>query len=178
MSEPSDLTGNAAVPAPGTSQVQVRVTVELQGEPEEVGLLLAQIAEALVVANVDDPGVEESDEVESRMWWTADRAAAFVRELTPPALQALNVIASHPPRLPFREFQRLMGMSGPKLAGRLSSIGFTVTRQGTPFPFVRDYYQKVYLIDEAVAVVLREAAAAEIARRGREPRHGLSGVRA
>ena len=126
MSEPPDLAGNAAVPAPGTSQVQMRVTVELQGEPEEVGLLLAQIAEALVVANVDDPGVEESDEVESRMWWTADRAAAFVRELTPPALQALNVIASHPPRLPFREFQRLMGMSGPKLAGRLSSIGFTV----------------------------------------------------
>ena len=56
MSEPPDLAGNAAVPAPGTSQVQMRVTVELQGEPEEVGLLLAQIAEAFVVANVDDPG--------------------------------------------------------------------------------------------------------------------------
>jgi hypothetical protein len=156
----------------------MRVTVELQGQPEEVGFLLAQIAEAIAVADVRDVDVEESDEVESRMWWTADRAAAFVRELTPPALQAVNVIASHPPRLSFREFQRLMGMSGPQLAGRLSSIGFTVARQGTPFPFVRDYYQKVYLIDETVAAVLSEAAAAEIARRRDEPRQRLSRARA
>jgi hypothetical protein len=152
--------------------MQVRVTVELQGEPDEVGLLLTQLGETMLLEELDvgDEDEQEQDEVESRLWWTSDRAAAFVRELTPPALQALSVIASHPPRLSFREFQRRMGMSGPQLAGRLSSIGFTVARQGTPFPFVRDYYQKLYIIDEGVATVMREAAAAETARRRAEER--------
>jgi hypothetical protein len=155
-------------------QVQVRVTIELQGEPDEVGLLLTQLGETMLVDS-DEEEEEDDDDDESRMWWTPERAAAFVRELTPPALQALSVIASHPPRVTFREFQRRMGMSGPQLAGRLSSIGFTVARQGTPFPFLRDHYQKVYLIDETVAAVLRDATAAEMARRRREPRHRPAG---
>jgi hypothetical protein len=152
--------------------MQVRVTVELQGEADEVGLLLTQLGETLLVGSIeeeDDDDEELETDAESRVWWTPERAAAFVGELTPPALQALSVIASHPPRIAFREFQRRMGMSGAQLAGRLSSIGFTVARQGTPFPFVRDYYQKVYLIDETVAAVMRDATAAEMARRRSEP---------
>jgi hypothetical protein len=158
--------------------MQVRVTVELQGEADEVGLVLTQLGETLLVGSieeVDEDEDEDEDEehetdAESRVWWTPERAKAFVGELTPPALQALSVIASHPPRITFREFQRRMGMSGAQLAGRLSSIGFTVARQGTPFPFVRDYYQKVYLIDETVAAVMRDATATEMAQRRSEPR--------
>jgi hypothetical protein len=169
-----DHQGEVAESVSRDSKLRVRVIVELEGEPEEIGLVLSQLGETLAVANVGELEVGEMDEVESRMWWTPQRAAAFVRELTPPALQALSVIASHPPRLSFREFQRRMGMSGPQLAGRLSSIGFTVARQGTPFPFVRDYYQKVYLIDDEVAAVLHDAADAETARRHDEARQSSS----
>ena len=150
--------------------MEVRVTVELQGEPDEVGLLLTQIGETILVGNVEEEDEGEEADAESRLWWTPERAAAFVGELTPPALQALNVIATHAPRITFREFQRRMGMSGAQLAGRLSSIGFTVARQGTPFPFVRDYYQKVYLMDETVAAVMRDATATEMAQRRGAPR--------
>jgi hypothetical protein len=150
--------------------LEVRVTVELQGEPDEVGLLLTQIGETILVGAGEEEDEGEETDAESRMWWTPERAAAFVGELTPPALQALNVIATHAPRITFREFQRRMGMSGPQLAGRLSSIGFTVARQGTPFPFVRDYYQKVYLMDETIAGVMRDATATEMAQRRSEPR--------
>jgi hypothetical protein len=158
--------------------MQIRVNVELTGEPEEVGLLLAQIGETLLGEDIDEESEDEPD-VEDPSWWTPERAEAFVRELTGPALRALSVIASHPPRLSFREFQQRMGMTGPQLAGRLSSIGFTVARQGTPFPFVRDYYQKVYVIDENVARVMREATAKEIAwRRARvEPGAAQAGSR-
>jgi hypothetical protein len=150
--------------------MHVRVTVELQGEPDEVGLLLTQLGETMLVGPLEEEEDEdEESDAESRVWWTPERAAAFVGELTPPALQALSVIASHAPRITFREFQRRMGMSGAQLAGRLSSIGFTVARQGTPFPFVRDYYQKVYLMDETVAAVMRTATAAEMAQRRSEP---------
>jgi hypothetical protein len=164
--------------------VHVRVTIKLQGEPEEVGLLLTQLGDTMLGHAVDDDDEddeddedeededEEEDDAESRLWWTPERAAAFVRELTLPALQAVSVIASHPPRITFREFQRRMGMSGHQLDGRLSSIGSTVARQETPFPILRDYYQKVYLIDETVAAVLRDATAAEMARRRNEPRRG------
>ena len=154
--------------------MHVRVTIKLQGEPEEVGLLLTQLGDTMLGHAVDDEEDEdeEEDDAESRLWWTPERAAAFVRELTLPALQAVSVIASHPPRITFREFQRRMGMSGHQLDGRLSSIGSTVARQETPFPILRDYYQKVYLIDETVAAVLRDATAAEMARRRNEPRRG------
>jgi hypothetical protein len=154
--------------------VQVRVTVELQGEPDEIGLLLTQLGETIAGGSLNNEDEDQESEAASRAWWTPDRAAAFVRELTQPALQALSVISSNPPRLSFREFQRRMGMSGPQLAGRLSSIGFTVARQGTPFPFLRDYYAKAYLIDDAVAAVLRDATAAEMERRLREPRRRLA----
>jgi hypothetical protein len=154
--------------------VHVRVTVELQGEPEEVGLLLTQLGETMLGGSLEDEDQDQENDAASRAWWTPERAAAFVRELTPPALQALSVISSHPPRLSFREFQLKMGMSGQQLAGRLSSIGFTVARQGTPFPFLRDYYAKTYLIDEDVAAVLRDATVAEMERRRREPRRRLA----
>jgi hypothetical protein len=126
----------------------------------------------MLVGSLEEEDEDEEADAESRVWWTPERAAAFVGELTPPALQALSVIASHAPRITFREFQRRMGMSGAQLAGRLSSIGFTVARQGTPFPFVRDYYQKVYLMDETVAAVMRTATAAEMAQRRSEPAKG------
>jgi hypothetical protein len=150
--------------------MDVRVTLELHGDPDEVGLLLTQLGETMLIGPVEEEDEGPASDAESRVWWTPERAAAFVNELTPPSLQALSVIASHAPRITFREFQRRMGMSGAQLAGRLSSIGFTVARQGTPFPFVRDYYQKVYLMDETVAAVMRDATATEMAQRRNEPR--------
>jgi len=82
--------------------MQIRVSLELVGEPEEVGLLLAQIGETIVGDEFDEDA-KLGDEIDAVAWWTPERAQAFVHELTGPALQALSVIASHPPRLSFRD---------------------------------------------------------------------------
>ncbi len=151
--------------------MHVRVNIEIEGDTEEVGFLLAQLGETMLIG-------DDIDEIEddSPSWWTPQRAEAFVRELTNPALQALGVIANHAPRITFREFQTSMGLTGRQLAGRLSSIGFTVARQAAPFPFVRDHYQKVYIIDEDVAALLRDATEAEMARRRDQPAQSRGGA--
>jgi hypothetical protein len=138
--------------------MEIKVTLELHGASEQIGLLLAQLSEALL------SGEHEAVTSEGR-WWTMERAAAFVDGLTDPALQALDIIAANSPKISFAEFQSQMGVSGPGLAGRLSSIGFAVTRTGAPFPFFRDYYQRAYTMDEETATVFREAIAVERERR-------------
>lgn len=141
--------------------MEIKVTLELQGSSEEVGYLLAQLSGALLG---EEPEAVASD----GRWWTVERAAAFVGGLTDPALQALEIIASHSPNISFREFQARMGVSGPGLAGRLSSIGFAVTRTGAPFPFFRDYYQRAYTMDEETAKVFKQVIAVERDRRTRK----------
>src|SRR5262245_55660331 len=127
--------------------MRVLVTLEIEGDSTEVGLLLGQLSESLLTAHQAEGETDDG-------WWTADRAELFVRELTEPALRALQIIAQGAPRVEFRELQRKMGLPGPKLAGRLSSIGFAVARTGGRAPFVRDYYQKAYFMDVAVAKTL------------------------
>lgn len=142
--------------------MRVVVTFELQGTSEEIGPLLAQLSETINGA--------QSEDATDATWWTPERAAAFVSGLTAPALTALRIIAEGAPRVPFAEVQRRMGMPGPELAGRLSSIGFAVARMGGPVPFVRDYYQRLYHIDPRVAKTLRDAIVAEERRRPRGER--------
>jgi hypothetical protein len=149
--------GSNTVPHFSEESMRVVVTFELQGTPEEIGPLLSHLSETITGA--------ESEEGQDSSWWTPERAASFVSGLTEPALGALRIIAEGAPRVPFAEVQRRMGIPGLKLAGRLSSIGFAVSRMGGPVPFVRDYYQRVYHIDPEVAKILREAVVAEEARR-------------
>jgi hypothetical protein len=142
--------------------VEIKVTIELSGEPSEIGLMLAELGGVLsgeALADGEDAGLE---------WWTADRAGALVRELTDPSLRALQIITDLAPRATFPEVQRRMSGHGLQLApGLLSSLGFAVRRLGYPFPpFVRDYYQRAYLMDEAIARVLRPVIAEEVGRRG------------
>ena len=138
------------------------MTLEIEGDPTEVGRLLGQLSESLLEG---DQSEEETDDG----WWTADRAEMFVRELTEPALKALQIISQGAPRVEFRELQRKMGVPGPKLAGRLSSIGFAVARTGGRAPFIRDYYQKAYFMDADVAKTLVTAIDREIAERQGSP---------
>ncbi len=150
--------------------VEVKVTVEFRGDDlEEVGLLLVRLRSLL-----DDEEQEQDDEQDAEAeadgnptWWTPERAATFVNELTDPALRALAVIAEHAPKVSFREVQRQMMASGmPIPPGRLSSIGFAVRRLDFPFPFVRDYYQRAYQMDPRAAEVLKPAIQEELRRRG------------
>ncbi len=145
--------------------MQVSINLQLQGSLKEVGLMLAQLGELFF-------GEEEFDEDVDGAWWTAERAAAFVEELTDTALQALAIIAEQAPKVSFRDVQQGIGMTGVELAGRLSSIGFALKRHGAPFPFVRDYYQRVYLMDEKLAALFRSTIATEFSRREMEPRAG------
>ena len=138
--------------------MEIVVKIEIHGEPEEVGLLLADLSGTLLEQS---PGQEGP----GNDWWNPERAAAFVRELTPPALRALRIIAEGAPTVSFRHVQQQMGMKGLQLAGRLSSIGFAVARLGGPVPFARDHYQRVYYMDPAVGKILKDAAIREQARR-------------
>ncbi len=152
--------------------VEVKVTVEFRGDDlEEVGLLLIRLRSLL------DEGAEEQEQEDEQdaeaeaegnaTWWTPERAATFVNELTDPALRALAVIAEHAPKVSFREVQRQMMASGmPIPPGRLSSIGFAVRRLDYPFPFVRDYYQRAYQMHPHTAEVLQPAISNELRRRG------------
>jgi hypothetical protein len=138
--------------------MEIVVKIEIHGEPEEVGSLLADLSGTLLEQSPEQeaPGAD---------WWTSERASAFVRELTGPALRALRIIAEGAPSVSFRHVQQQMGMKGLQLAGRLSSIGFAVARVGGPVPFARDHYQRAYYIDPGVAKILKDAAIREQARR-------------
>jgi hypothetical protein len=155
--------------------VEVKVTVEFRGDDlEEVGLFLIQLG-SLLEKGVEDQEREDGQDGEGEeelegnsAWWTPERAATFVNELTDPALRALAVIADHAPKVSFREVQREMMASGmPIPPGRLSSIGFAVRRLGYRYPpFVRDYYQRAYQMDTDTAEVLKPAIRNELRRRG------------
>jgi hypothetical protein len=142
--------------------VEIKVAIELTGNPSEIAMTLSELSSVLsgeAAVSSEDADID---------WWTADRAAALVRELTDPSLRALEIIADLAPRAAFEEVQDRMLSLGLRLApGRLSPIGFAVRRLGYPVPpFVRDYYQRAYLMDETIAAVLKPAIADEVARRG------------
>jgi hypothetical protein len=138
--------------------MQIKVTIEVTGERAQVSQFLAAASRLLQ----DDPGMTG----ENGAWWTEDRAAAFVRALKPPALHALRIIASGAPKIGIQYVQREMKLAGlPMTPGRLSSIGFAVRRLGSPAPFIRDHYQRAYLMDTEVAEVLLPAIDEESRRR-------------
>lgn len=141
--------------------MEIKVAIELTGEPAEVGVTLAELA---AVLSGEPPASGEGADVG---WWTDDRAAALVRELTDPSLRALQIITDLAPRASFAEVQRRMSQVGLRLTpGRLSPIGFAVRRLGYPEPpFVRDYYQRAYMMEEAIARLLEPAVADELRRR-------------
>jgi hypothetical protein len=138
--------------------MQIRVSVELTGTPEVVGLLLAQLSDVLTSTESGDGGAD---------WWTPERSGELVRELTDQSLQALAIITELAPRASFVDVKERMARLGLQLApGHLSSIGFAVRRLGYPAPpFVRDYYQRAYLMEEPVAQTLGEAIHKELPRR-------------
>jgi hypothetical protein len=138
--------------------MEVKVTIEVTGEQPQVSQFLAAMSRLLQ----DDPKLTAED----NSWWTEERAAAFVRALKPPALHALRIIASGAPKIGIPYVQREMKLAGlPLTPGRLSSIGFAVRRLGSPAPFIRDHYQRAYLMDTEVAEVLLPAIEEETRRR-------------
>jgi hypothetical protein len=139
--------------------VQVKVTIEVAGEQSEIVPFLTAVTRLLQEPPPTTAG-------EGAAWWTRERAAAFVRTLKPPALQALRIIAAGAPRVAIPSVQREMVRAGlPMTPGGLSSIGFAVRRLGSPPPFVRDHYQRAYLIEGDVAEVLLQAIDEEARRR-------------
>jgi hypothetical protein len=139
--------------------VQVKVTIELVGEESEIAPALVGLSELL-------SGVSQEPDEHESSWWTPERADKFVRDLKPGALHALRVIAAGAPKAPIAHVQRDMKRLGfPLTPGGLSAIGFAVRRHGSPAPFVRDGYQRAYVMDPEVAEVVLAAIEGEIERR-------------
>jgi hypothetical protein len=61
--------------------------------------------------------------------------------------------------------------AGIPLSGKLASVGFAVRRVKVPSPVVRDYRRRQYLMDPAVAKVVKERLAAKYDAKGM-PRRG------
>jgi hypothetical protein len=138
--------------------VQVKITIEVTAEQSQIVPFLTAATRLFQ----DHPRTAD----DAAAWWTAERAAAFVRTLKPPALHALRIIAAGAPRVAIPSVQREMGRAGvPMTPGGLSSIGFAVRRLGSPPPFVRDHYQRAYLMERDVAEVLLRAIEDETRRR-------------
>ncbi len=139
--------------------MQVKVTIELVGEESEIAPALFGLGQFL---SGESPPTEEHES----SWWTPERAEKFVRDLKPAALHALRVIAKGAPKAPIAHVQRDMKRLGfPLTPGGLSAIGFAVRRHESPAPFVRDGYQRAYVMDADVAQVFLTAIDTEIERR-------------
>ena len=154
----ANLVDDDEQPAP----LHVKVTIELTGEGGRVSQFLDALRRVLDEQPATPPGPGAADS----SWWTPDRAATFVRRLKPPALHALRIIAESAPKVRVSVVQREMQRAGlPVTPGGLSSIGFAVRGLGSPPPFIRDNYQRVYLMDPSVATVLLGAIEDEYERR-------------
>jgi hypothetical protein len=161
---------------PGDGEVQSRLTVaiEISGDPAQLASVFARLAEVFgddaVHSTIPHRGSGTFGTADApsqpRTWWTEKRAEAFVAELRPPALFALRVIAAGAPKTGIAHVQAEMANVGlPATPGTLSSIGFAVRRLGCPPPFVRDRYQRAYVMDTEVAGHLLKATDREHRRR-------------
>ncbi len=129
----------------------VSVTIELSGEPDEVGATLAGIGTVLPQEQAAEPPSEGT------VWWTPERADELVRQITDNARLALKVICENAPQVPFDAVLDALGMDGISTGGVMASVGFAVRNMQAPNPLARNYARRVYLIDEQVAEVLRAA---------------------
>jgi len=140
--------------------VYVKVTIELSGEPSQLGPVLADLARVLSAEALLD-----GNELDSS-WWTDERARMFVGELKLPALVALQAIVKDAPKTRVAAVQHSLKQAGFRMSpGALSPIGFAARRLGSPPPFTRDNYQGVYFMDPDVAALLQVAIKDELESR-------------
>jgi hypothetical protein len=149
--------GSGDIPVP----LQCTVTIEVSGDYTQLEPVLGELGRLFGEQNVRVVGrASRSTE------WDEDRAARFVAELKTPALVALRQIAEGAPKVGVAHVQAQMAKAGlPITPGTLSSIGFAVRRLGFPPPFIRDGYQRAYLMEPDVAGHLLTALDAEEKRR-------------
>jgi hypothetical protein len=131
--------------------MQVRVTIELQGEPDEIGTTLAGIGTVLPQEQAAEPPTEGT------VWWTSERADELVRQITDNARRALKVICENAPQVPFDAVLDALGMDGVSTGGVMASVGFAIRNMEAPAPLARNYGRRLYLIDSQVAEVLAGA---------------------
>ena len=128
--------------------MQVRATIELIGEADQVGGALASIAAVLPQETATEPSPVADD------WWTAERADQLVGQITDNARHALTVICENAPEVPFDSVLDALGMDGIATGGVMASVGFALRNMEAPQFLARNYSRRVYLIDSTVAEVV------------------------
>ncbi len=131
--------------------MQARATLELVGEADQVGGVLASIAAVLPQEVVTEPSPDDEG------WWTPERADQLVGQITDNARHALTVICENAPEIPFDSVLDALGMDGVATGGVMASVGFALRNMAAPQPLARNYGRRVYLIDSEVAEVLLAA---------------------
>ena len=132
----------------------VKITITVEGEPEEVRAALRQ----LVVSDTANQaeGVLTSGAV---LEWTPDELRQLWNMIEPGARRILAALAERPDGYPFDALQQSLGMTGPNVAGRLSSVGHAMRRfPGKPHPVQRDYRTRQYTMDSTVAEAIQQLA--------------------
>lgn len=142
----------------------VTATVTFSAEDSaELGLILAAVGAALqevgrdAATGVGIPVAPDSPAArDSASDWYATNGAKFAARLKPNARQALLLIVSEGPIVPFDQIRQKLRMRGPKLAGTLASVGAAVSALGAPEPpFRADHKRQVYTIEPALQMALR-----------------------
>lgn len=131
--------------------MQVRNTIELVGEPEEVSASMSLIA---TVLREEAP----SEVPAERMFlWTPNTADELVSQITDNARRALTVICENAPQVPFDAVQDALVMDGIATGGVMASIGFALRNMDATNFLSRNYSSRMYLIQPAVASVFLDA---------------------
>jgi len=125
--------------------MQVRATIEISGDPEEVGTALTSVGAILPQEAVSEPPAEDS------AWWTPNRVDQLAGQITDNARHALRVICENAPEVPFDVVLDALGMDGIATGGVMASVGFALRNMDAPQFLARNYGRRVYIIDPEVA---------------------------
>jgi DNA polymerase III psi subunit len=130
----------------------VKVTITIDGTPDELPGALRQLLRGADA----EPVVAASPDAAARSDWTLQELVRLWDLIRPDARQFLAEIARRPDGCSFDEVQRALGLGGPNVAGRLSSVG-RAQRQfpGKPALVAREARTRQYRMDPVVASAFR-----------------------
>ncbi len=143
-----------------------KVTITIEGNEEEIrGTLERLLTPPATAAPTEGETAGESEAPAAPAeGWTPEEIEAIWEQITPHSRRILAEIAKRPQGYPFEDLQKVLGLAGLPVAGRLSSVGFAERRvapqkrsSGAKL-VTRDYRARTYTMQPEVAEVIRSLA--------------------
>jgi hypothetical protein len=125
-----------------------KVTISVEGEPDDVrNALIALLRGGPLPGDAMPPLPSTAD------LWSREDLSRFWMAIQPEARRVLAEVAKHPAGAAWDDVRAALDLSGPEMAGRMSSVGHIMRKifGGRPAPVQRDYVTRQYTMDPAVA---------------------------